>query len=68
MTGHRHGPDAGTSAPDGAQRDSRYLGSALVLILAFMAVEVIIGFIASSLALISDAGHMLTDAPLSRWP
>jgi cobalt-zinc-cadmium efflux system protein len=30
--------------------------------LAFMAVEVVVGIIASSLALVSDAGHMLTDA------
>jgi cobalt-zinc-cadmium efflux system protein len=35
---------------------------ALVLILAFMAVEVVAGVLASSLALLSDAGHMLTDA------
>jgi len=38
------------------------LTAALALILVFMAVEVVIGIIASSLALISDAGHMLTDA------
>jgi cobalt-zinc-cadmium efflux system protein len=35
---------------------------ALALILAFMAVEITAGVIASSLALLSDAGHMLTDA------
>jgi cobalt-zinc-cadmium efflux system protein len=35
---------------------------ALVLILAFMAVEIVAGVLASSLALLSDAGHMLTDA------
>jgi cobalt-zinc-cadmium efflux system protein len=35
---------------------------ALVLILAFMAVEIVAGVVASSLALLSDAGHMLTDA------
>ena len=34
----------------------------LALILAFMAVEVAVGVIAHSLALLSDAGHMLTDA------
>jgi len=34
----------------------------LVLILAFMAVEVGVGVIAHSLALLSDAAHMLTDA------
>lgn len=42
--------------------DKRYLSIALALLLAFMAVEVIVGLMASSLALISDAGHMLTDA------
>jgi len=35
---------------------------ALALILAFMAVEIVAGILASSLALLSDAGHMLTDA------
>ncbi len=34
----------------------------LALILAFMAVEVLAGILANSLVLISDAGHMLTDA------
>ncbi|WP_433509119.1 cation diffusion facilitator family transporter [Nonomuraea sp. CA-143628] len=42
--------------------DRRYLIGALSLIVGFMAIEVVIGFIAQSLALISDAGHMLTDA------
>ena len=40
----------------------RSLVLALVLILAFMAVEIVAGVLASSLALLSDAGHMLTDA------
>jgi cobalt-zinc-cadmium efflux system protein len=35
---------------------------ALALILAFMVVEIVAGILASSLALLSDAGHMLTDA------
>ncbi|MGA8334607.1 MAG: cation diffusion facilitator family transporter [Solirubrobacteraceae bacterium] len=35
---------------------------ALVLILLFMVVEIVAGLLASSLALLSDAGHMLTDA------
>jgi cobalt-zinc-cadmium efflux system protein len=35
---------------------------ALALIVGFMAVEVAVGVLAHSLALISDAGHMLTDA------
>jgi cobalt-zinc-cadmium efflux system protein len=35
---------------------------ALALIVGFMAVEVAVGVLAHSLALVSDAGHMLTDA------
>ena len=42
--------------------DRRSLAIALVLILAFMAVEIVAGILSSSLALLSDAGHMLTDA------
>ena len=42
--------------------DRTALKAALVLIVAFMAVEVTAGVIASSLALLSDAAHMLTDA------
>jgi cobalt-zinc-cadmium efflux system protein len=38
------------------------LTRALALILAFMLVEVVAGVLASSLALLSDAAHMLTDA------
>ena len=48
--------------PDGAGADTRYLGLALALIAVFMAAEVVIGVVSGSLALISDAGHMLTDA------
>jgi cobalt-zinc-cadmium efflux system protein len=42
--------------------DRRWLGLALVLIAGFMAVEVVVGLLAGSLALLSDAAHMLTDA------
>jgi cobalt-zinc-cadmium efflux system protein len=42
--------------------DGRRVAFALALILAFMAVEVVAGILADSLALISDAAHMLTDA------
>ncbi|NUR46842.1 MAG: cation transporter [Hamadaea sp.] len=45
-----------------ADADRRWLSVALALIGGFMAVEVVIGVIAQSLALISDAAHMLTDA------
>lgn len=40
----------------------RALAAALVLILAFMAGEVTAGILAHSVALLADAGHMLTDA------
>ena len=46
----------------GGGEDARRLGVALGLILAFMAVEVVVGVLAHSLALLSDAAHMLTDA------
>jgi cobalt-zinc-cadmium efflux system protein len=42
--------------------DSGRLVVALALILGFMAVEVVVGILADSLALLSDAAHMLTDA------
>jgi cobalt-zinc-cadmium efflux system protein len=44
------------------QRDERRLAWTLVLTIGFMAVEVAGGLVAGSLALIADAGHMLTDA------
>ena len=53
-TGHAHGVSA--------DADSGKLTIALALILGFMAVEVVVGIIAGSLALLSDAAHMLTDA------
>lgn len=52
--GHAHDADAGT--------DAGKLAIALALILGFMAVEVTVGILASSLALLSDAAHLLTDA------
>jgi cobalt-zinc-cadmium efflux system protein len=49
---HHHAPDASGTR----------LGVALGLILGFMVVEVVVGILADSLALLSDAAHMLTDA------
>src|SRR4051812_39790639 len=58
---HTHIPShAAHDEPGGSTR--RRLAIALGLILAFMAVEVAVGIAAHSLALLSDAGHMLTDA------
>jgi cobalt-zinc-cadmium efflux system protein len=52
--GHGHGV--------AADADRRYLSGALALIVAFLVTEVVVGILAGSLALITDAGHMLTDA------
>ncbi|MFD7579429.1 cation diffusion facilitator family transporter [Kitasatospora sp. NPDC059817] len=63
--GHRHGGlggHGGHSHGVAADADRRWLLSALTLIVIFMAGEVVVGFAAKSLALISDAAHMLTDA------
>jgi len=45
-----------------ADADRRRLIFGLVLLVGFMACEVVAGIVAHSLALLSDAGHMLTDA------
>src|SRR5579884_2727830 len=52
--GHAHSPSSET--------DRSRLILALGLIAAFMVGEVVAGILAGSLALLSDAGHMLTDA------
>jgi cobalt-zinc-cadmium efflux system protein len=54
--GHLHGP------PHSPLASRRRLLLALTLIVAFMAIEVLVGVLAHSLALVSDAAHMLTDA------
>jgi cobalt-zinc-cadmium efflux system protein len=52
--GHSHGVSA--------DADVRKLAIALSLIVGFMCFEVVVGLYAESLALLSDAAHMLTDA------
>jgi cobalt-zinc-cadmium efflux system protein len=60
---HGHGHDhAGHSHGVSADADARYLTIALLLIVGFMALEVVVGILAHSIALLSDAAHMLTDA------
>ena len=44
------------------ESDTRRLAGAFALIVGFMVAELVAGILGSSLALISDAGHMLTDA------
>jgi cobalt-zinc-cadmium efflux system protein len=58
-THHPHDHHHHSVAPDA---DRRRLAAALALILGFMVAEIVAGLIAGSLALLSDAAHMLTDA------
>ena len=51
--GHHH---------DRARTDRRALAGALVLVAFFMVVELVAGLLTDSLAVLADAGHMLTDA------
>jgi len=73
--GPAHGPDAvggawagrgehahgGHSHGVSANADRRYLLIALLLLVAFMVTEVVVALTSGSLALLSDAGHMLSD-------
>ena len=52
---HHHHPSAGSAG------DRRPLFVALCLIAAFLGVELVAGVLADSLALLADAGHMLSD-------
>jgi cobalt-zinc-cadmium efflux system protein len=66
---HHHG-HGGHSHAVSADADRRKLAIALGLILGLMVLEIVVGLIADSLALVSDAAHMLTDAVaigLSLW-
>jgi cobalt-zinc-cadmium efflux system protein len=61
QTGSEHAHGRADHRPS-LHADRGKLRIALALILGFMAVEVVAGIAASSLALLSDAAHMLTDA------
>ena len=63
MSAHQgHGHDHHHHHAPSADADRRWLAVALGLIVVFVVVEVVAGILASSLALLSDAAHMLTDA------
>ena len=60
-----HAPSvAGGHGPGHAHRDAsrRSLSVALVLTISYLLAEIIGGLVANSLALLADAGHLLTDA------
>lgn len=60
--GHSHGHGHGHGHSHGNPENKKVLLIAFLLIASFMIVEVIGGLITNSLALLSDAGHMLSDA------
>jgi len=67
-TGHDHtAPGSGGRGGSGhdhgiaVNADRRYLLVALALLAGFMVLEVVVAFVSGSLALLSDAGHMLSD-------
>lgn len=77
MAGHHH-HDHGSTGHGHSHGSGRVLLYALIITAAFALVEALGGWWANSLALLSDAGHMLTDSSslaigalaawLARWP
>jgi cobalt-zinc-cadmium efflux system protein len=59
---HRSNGHTHLTEHNGRELDAHYLGIALGLITLFMVAEVVVAIYSGSLALIADAGHMLTDA------
>ena len=62
---HGHGHGHGLNALEAVNAGARYkrpLTFAFLITLAFVGVEFAVGILSGSLALLSDAGHMLSDA------
>ena len=59
--GHDHGHSHGAGALRAGARHQKRLAISFVLIATFFVVEAVGGILTNSLALLSDAGHMLTD-------
>ena len=57
-----HGHEHGHAHRPSSDADGRWLVAAFGVVMAFMIGEVVAGIAAHSLALLSDAGHMITDA------
>ncbi|MBY0121254.1 cation diffusion facilitator family transporter [Bacillus sp. S/N-304-OC-R1] len=60
--GHHHGHSHGHNHSHGNIENKKALFLSFLLISTFMVVEVVGGIMTNSLALLSDAGHMLSDA------
>ena len=59
--GHNHGSVGANASPEAKRSKERAVGIAALLTGAFMGAEVVGGVVSGSLALLADAGHMLTD-------
>lgn len=59
---HDHGGHDHSHVPRATPNNERRILVSFLLILTFMVVEAVGGYLSGSLALIADAGHMLTDA------
>jgi len=59
---HSHSHRQSQSHSPGNERDLKPLAWTLVLVLTYIVAEVVGGLLTNSLALLADAGHMLTDA------
>ena len=59
--GHGHGHGSAADAVHASGRYATRLSIAFGVLLAFFVLEAVVGWLTSSLALLSDAGHMLTD-------
>jgi cobalt-zinc-cadmium efflux system protein len=57
-----HGHDHGAAAMRAGARHLKPLVISFALIVGFLAVQIVVGLVTGSLALLSDAGHMATDA------
>ena len=59
---HAHGPHDHGQHRDGDAKSTRALAVSLVLTLVILVAEGVGGWLSNSLALLADAGHVLTDA------
>jgi len=59
---HHHGANHQHTSPDQAERSTRALRAALAVTLVVLVAEATGGWVSNSLALLADAGHVLTDA------
>ncbi|QBJ95926.1 cation transporter [Rhodococcus sp. ABRD24] len=59
--GHSHGNTAGAGGVGPSHTRIRKMVIALGILIAFLVLEVVVGLAIGSLALLADAGHMLTD-------